>query len=356
MPGDAELAPFRLNFSMRDLWHFTLWAAAATGALMLVVYAGSTETGRNRMLLAFSQFQRTTQPSRVAEPRPFDAKEGQKLAEAVRLLTADRNRLLARLTTLEHNVDDITGSLARVEKETQATQAALAARVAKTEQAARAAQAAQAEQAAKAERAARAAKADQAARAAQAAKAEQAARAAHAEQTARAAQAERAARAAQAEQTARAAQAEQAAQRVRQPGRIANPADDVTSSINPRSGVTIPRQAPAAPPASAAPQVERSQSSAAARTHFGLDLGGASSIGALRRLWATARQRHPAQTARLHPIVQPHRHTFFGGIEWRLVAGPIASATTAAALCAAVAATGDGCRVAVFQGERLADR
>jgi len=350
MPGDAELAPFRLNFSMRDLWHFTLWAAAATGALMLVVYAGSTETGRNRMLFAFSQFERTIQPSRVAEPRPFDAKEGQKLTEAVRLLTADRNRLLARLTTLEHNVDDITGSLARVEKETQATQAALAARVAKAEQAARAAQAAQAEQAAKAERAARAAKAEQAARAAQAAKAEQAARAAHAEQTARAAQAEQAARAAQAEQTAR------AAQRVRQPGRIANPADDVTSSINPRSGVTIPRQAPAAPLASAAPQVERSQSSAAARTHFGLDLGGASSIRALRRLWATARQRHAAQTARLHPIVQPHRHTFFGGIEWRLVAGPIASATTAAALCAAVAATGDGCRVAVFQGERLADR
>jgi hypothetical protein len=45
-----------------------------------------------------------------------------------------------------------------------------------------------------------------------------------------------------------------------------------------------------------------------------------------------------------------------GGVELRLVAGPIANAASAARLCATLAAAGATCQPATFDGQRLAMR
>ena len=55
-------------------------------------------------------------PSGAKRLRPLDAREGRRLAETVRVLAADRERLLDRVATLEQGLDGITGSIARVEK------------------------------------------------------------------------------------------------------------------------------------------------------------------------------------------------------------------------------------------------
>ena len=45
-----------------------------------------------------------------------------------------------------------------------------------------------------------------------------------------------------------------------------------------------------------------------------------------------------------------------GGIELRLIAGPIPNAATAARLCGAMTAAGAICAPALFDGQRLAGR
>jgi len=107
---------------MEDLWRMALWGMAAAAALLLVAFASTTETGRHRIALAAGELHTLIRSSRAKPVRPLDAKEGQKLAEAVRLLSADRERVAARITTLERSVDTITGSIARVEKAALAVQ------------------------------------------------------------------------------------------------------------------------------------------------------------------------------------------------------------------------------------------
>jgi hypothetical protein len=118
----AKAAPPKRKFGFADLWRTTLWALSAALAVTIAAYAGSTETGRERTRGAFAEIHEILLPSGVTPPRPLDAVEGRKLAETVRTLTADRDRLAARLATLERSMDDVTGSIARVEKAAQAAQ------------------------------------------------------------------------------------------------------------------------------------------------------------------------------------------------------------------------------------------
>jgi hypothetical protein len=120
-PGTESTPPVR-EFGLRDLWRLTLWGLAAGGALVLAVYAGMTETGRDRLMVAAVQAREIIHPTGMAPPRPLDTRDGQRFAEALRLLTADRDRVLARLTTLERSLDDVTASVARVEKAAQPAQ------------------------------------------------------------------------------------------------------------------------------------------------------------------------------------------------------------------------------------------
>lgn len=89
------------------------WVSLATLAVIVVIFVARTEGGIRRIatLLAPPEAARASKApqlaSRSADPDP----EQRRLAETVRNLAADRDRLAARLTVLERNLDEVTGSI-----------------------------------------------------------------------------------------------------------------------------------------------------------------------------------------------------------------------------------------------------
>ena len=104
------------------LWRLCGWGGAAAVALMSIAVASQTERGGAQLQLALNAFEQpaTTAPgpTRVVvadvAPRLVETEaETRRLAAQVRELTADRERLVARIASLEQNVDDVTGSIKR---------------------------------------------------------------------------------------------------------------------------------------------------------------------------------------------------------------------------------------------------
>jgi hypothetical protein len=108
--GTALRAKLRLT---PIAWRLTLWGAAACAALTATSLAAISESGAARLQLAANNF--AGQPAVVAQiPRPAGpSPETIKLAEDVRQLTAERERLNTRLASLEHLLEDVTGSVKR---------------------------------------------------------------------------------------------------------------------------------------------------------------------------------------------------------------------------------------------------
>jgi hypothetical protein len=127
-----------------------------------------------------------------------------------------------------------------------------------------------------------------------------------------------------------------------------SPADESTASVNPAAEVHAAERLPVSP----SPPASEPES----KPEFGLDIGGGGTIEGLRTLWAKARQQHAAALEGLRPVVHLRESRRAGGVELRLVAGPLPSAAAAAKLCATLNAAGAACRPAVFDGQRLAAR
>ena len=254
----AALAPVRLKFGLRELFRLAIWGVSAASALFIALYAATTEIGRDRLFVAFAEIHEVLMPTGVKPIRPLDAREGRRLAETVRSLAADRDRLLARIATLEQSLDGITGSIARVEKAARTTSPGPSPN----------------------------------------------------------------------------APAHGAAAAELPPTRSA-PDEDLTSSI------PMPPQQPGA---------------SAAKTEFGLDLGSATTVESLRTAWTAALRRHGPLLEGLRPVVQMRERPRPGGMELRLIAGPVPNAAAAARLCVSMTAAGAICAPAVFDGQRLAVR
>jgi hypothetical protein len=94
--------------------------------------------------------------------------------------------------------------------------------------------------------------------------------------------------------------------------------------------------------------------SVATKTEFGIDVGANTSVEGLRTLWAALKTAQPAFFDGLRPVIVVRDGPKPGSIELRLVAGPLANANIAARLCASLAAAGQTCQPAVFDGQRLA--
>ena len=73
----------------------------------------------------------------------------------------------------------------------------------------------------------------------------------------------------------------------------------------------------------------------------------------LRVIWASLRSKHSALLEGLRPLVAVRETARPGGVQLRLVVGPLADAGAAARLCAVLASTGRLCDTAVFDGQRL---
>jgi hypothetical protein len=101
------------SFDMRALWQLAIWGVAATMGLAAVVLAANTNVGSQRLMTAVAPA--STQPSaaELATRSAETENETRRLSEVVRVLDADRERLLTRLASLERSLDDITGSIRR---------------------------------------------------------------------------------------------------------------------------------------------------------------------------------------------------------------------------------------------------
>ncbi len=89
------------------------------------------------------------------------------------------------------------------------------------------------------------------------------------------------------------------------------------------------------------------------RTEFGVDVGGANSVGGLRALWQGLLKSNSV-LASLRPVIAVKEGRNGLGLQLRLVAGPLGDAAAAAKICAALGESGRACETALFDGQRLA--
>ncbi len=89
------------------------------------------------------------------------------------------------------------------------------------------------------------------------------------------------------------------------------------------------------------------------KRQFGVDLGGESSEDSARAAWNAALRRYGNLLQGLKPVVVPREHAR-GGMEYRLIAGPINDASKAARFCAAISSMGSVCQPAMYDGQRVA--
>jgi hypothetical protein len=121
MADRSRSDPFKQEeerFDMRRLGRVALWALGAALAVLTVGAAAQSETGARRMVTAFNSLPASWRP---AAPVPLGTEtqpvrtvaseaDARRLAETVRVLSADRDRLAARLEALERGLD-VTGSV-----------------------------------------------------------------------------------------------------------------------------------------------------------------------------------------------------------------------------------------------------
>lgn len=89
----------------RKAWRLGAWSGLAILCVAAAVIAAYTETGAHRLASGDPAMRASGAPPSVSDS------ETRRLADAVRVLTADRERLAARVSALERNLDDVTGAI-----------------------------------------------------------------------------------------------------------------------------------------------------------------------------------------------------------------------------------------------------
>jgi hypothetical protein len=133
--------------------------------------------------------------------------------------------------------------------------------------------------------------------------------------------------------------------------------DDVTGSIERQAKATAPPPWPdSGPPVPATPAAIAAVIAPALPLpmEYGVDIGSAVSIQALRARWAGIRSAHPQLFDGLAPTISLSETPQSNRPELRLVLGPIASANAAAKLCKTLERFRLTCQPTIFAGRHLA--
>jgi hypothetical protein len=311
------------HIDMRPLLRLTVWGFGAVVAVGATVLAGRTDVGTARAKVAMATL-RTAPVDLVAHPNNLLASRAivpdeneKRLADEVRALTADRDRLAERVASLEHNLTDLTGSIAR----------APASNAAATNVPPPTAPADKADTPPPAPAAASqvppinfgASNDDQ-------------------PRTSTA--------------SATAAPPSPPQPGVGQPADVPLPRPGQLATIQSYVNSNSP---PAAPPARVASANADTQPppQVAADGGFAIDLGVATNVNTLRAHWGSVKAAHGALLEGLEPLVSVRKSARPGFTEFHLVAGPVADADAAARLCAALTSVRVVCRPAAYNGQRL---
>jgi hypothetical protein len=90
------------------------------------------------------------------------------------------------------------------------------------------------------------------------------------------------------------------------------------------------------------------------KIEYGIDLGSATSLEALRIHWAAVKANYGPQLVGLHPVISHYKRQG-GGVTYRLIAGPVPTVAAARELCTRFRTLRTGCRPAKFAGAQLAE-
>jgi hypothetical protein len=88
------------------------------------------------------------------------------------------------------------------------------------------------------------------------------------------------------------------------------------------------------------------------KTEFGVDIGSAADLESLRAIWTTTKAQHGPLINGLRPVFSV-RENRAGEPEMRLIIGPLSNAAAAAKLCATLGASDVLCSTRTFEGQRL---
>jgi hypothetical protein len=327
------------EFDRPSLWRLGSWGAASVGAVIIALLASQSSIGWRREQTAAADLARQAQQLQAAARESQN--ETRRLVSAVDTLNSDRDRLYSRVTVLEQGLDSVTGSIARQNAATASPQAAVTppttvdpppvsqgpapapvvSPVTTT-----------------------AAPAPEKSRPNVAATEPAPATVASVAQTA--------------PSTAPAtppplmasksmlAPPDTPAAKLIEPEA---PAKTVTAAPMPEVVASVASAEDAEPDdRSAAPKL------AVRRTEFGVDVGGANSIGGLRALWrGLLKSKSNAPLLTLRPIIVVKENNNGLGMQLRLVAGPFNDAGTAAKICATLIESQRPCETTLFEGQRL---
>ncbi|WP_065753860.1 hypothetical protein [Bradyrhizobium paxllaeri] len=326
------------EFDRRALWRIASWGFGATGAVVLAVMANQSSFGLKREQIASADL--TRQAQQIQTVARETQNEARRLTAAIETLNGDRDRLYARVTSLEHGLESVTGAIAKQGPASPPPPVANAEPPASPQPSPSVAPVATAPAAAPAVAEPAPAPAPPAKEAAKADSAKP--------ETAKAdlLKVEPAkpspATPLMATQSMM-APPDPAASRLIEPGKalnsvIASPIPDVVASA----------------PSEADADEETAPKVSLQRTEFGVDLGTANSVNGLRALWrGLLKSRSNAPLTALRPIIVIKESTTGLGMQLRLVAGPLNDAGAAAKICAVLTENNRPCETAIFDGQRL---
>jgi hypothetical protein len=310
------------HIDMRPVVRLGAWGICAIAALVAAVIAGRTEVGAERAEAALAAL-RTAPMDLLTRSSEAEA-EAQRLAEAVRTLTADRDELAARVATLERNINDLTGSIAR----DRARSANPAARPDDRSDNAQPGWA-------------------------QPGSAQPGSAQPGSAQPGSIATAVPPAAPLESANTEEIRSPVEQQPGVGQPANVPLPRPGPLATIQSYVSSTASPPPPATRVAEAPAGTDTIAAGDAATKEIAIDIATATNVNALRAKWGTISKTHPALLEGLRPLISVRASARPGFTEFHLVAGPIADAAAATRLCGALVAARVPCHPALFDGQRL---
>lgn len=319
------------SFDKRALWRLGSWGMAAVAAVTIAVLANKSYMHTQRDQIAAADLER--QSARIQRYAREAEVENKRLSSAIQTLNSDRDRLYARVSTLEQGLDSVTGSIARQAKEPPTSTAPNTASDKSTSRPA-------------ADSSTAITPADvPATRKLPAISSEP-------EKTPAPTVAPAVSTDAAETPPAQIAPVIAASPPITAtPSVLAPPDPAATKLITPDAGPQTEQPA-ASEPKQALASTEPVAEVPVQRTEFGVDLGGANSVEGLRALWRRVGASN-TELAGLRPLISVQEGHPGAKLHLRLLAGPFDDAAAAAKICAAMATRRQACATSVFDGQRL---
>ncbi|MGM4918263.1 hypothetical protein [Tardiphaga sp. 813_E8_N1_3] len=323
----------------RMMWRLGSWGVAAVGAVVVAILASQSQVQLRRDQVATSEtFARQAQQIQlVAKETQVEAR---RLTLAIETLNSDRDRLYARVTSVEQGLDSVTGSIKR---QITPTPTAATTTPAPAPQAPAIASVVAPPAAAEPKPAAELPSIPSTPVIGPVAAITPPAETTPAKPAQTAVSNSPPASPPLITWKSMTAPPDAAAAKLSEPAPAVQPpqaAPEITASVQP---ATVTESAPAAIEAVATP---------VARTEFGVDIGGANSVDGLRAIWRGMSKSRALNG--LRPIMMVKERPTGLGMQLRLVAGPLTDAAAAAKICAALTESSRPCETSIFDGQRLA--